>query len=39
MLVKHNRNCDRGNPEKKGKKLTLDRRPSELMDSDKKLIK
>ena len=36
MIVKHNRNCDHSNPEKK---LTLDRGPSGLIDRDEKLIK
>ena len=35
MIVKHNRNCDQGNPEKK--KLTLDRGPSGQIDRDEKL--
>ena len=32
MIVKHNRNCDHGNPKKK----TLDRGPSGLIDKDEK---
>ena len=33
--MKHNRNCDHGNPEKN--KKTLDRGPSGLIDRDEKL--
>ena len=37
MIVKNNCNCDHGNPEKKGKKLTLDRGPSGQIDRDENL--
>ena len=36
MIVKHNRNCDQGNPKKK---TTLGRGPSGLIDRDEKIIK
>ena len=39
MIAKNSRNCDHGNPKKKGEKLTLDRGPSGLIDRDEKLIK
>ena len=35
MIVKHHRNCDHGNPEKK---TTFDREPSELINRGEKLL-